>query len=101
MQLFFVYSRSNVLIFAREEVPNKNKNIIFIFLDIKLTSLRITSRSSCKRSTSFETPIGPLSKIISCNALVQLVRSEVRKRIAERRTLKSVSYDELSDDGRS
>mgnify|MGYP006892765420 CR=1 FL=1 len=51
----------------------------------------MTSRSSCKRSTNLETPFGPRPKIISCNCFVQLVRSAVRKRIAERRTLKSIS----------
>jgi hypothetical protein len=51
----------------------------------------MTSRSSCKRSTNFDTPIGPLSRIISCNTFVQFVKRTVRNLIAERRRLKSVS----------
>ncbi len=90
MQRFFEYLHWNELRFEAAEEPNENKTKIF-FLEASFTSFRMTSRSSCKRSTNFDTPIGPLSRIISCNTFVQFVKRTVRNLIAERRRLKSVS----------
>lgn len=93
MRRFSECLHSNESKFEEVVKPKEKKFLCFrqLSFSLELTSFRMTSRSSCKRSINFETPIGPLSRIISCTCLVQLFKRLLRKRIATRRMLKSIS----------